>query len=106
MKRSATTEPASEQDPKQTAFHAIVHGAVQGVGFRYYTKTHAQRAGIAGWVRNREDGTVEVWAEGPKSSLKQLISTINRGPTNSHVAKVELTWKTLAGESRSFHIRY
>jgi acylphosphatase len=67
---------------------------------------NAQRVGVVGWVRNREDGTVEVYAEGTAKRLRQLISALNRGPTHAHVARVEVTWTTPAGEARSFHIRY
>ena len=83
----------------------MVHGAVQGVGFRYFTKASAQRAGVTGWVRNRADGTVEVWAEGTKLRLQQLINAIERGPTHGHVTRVDLTWKTPTGDARSFYIR-
>jgi acylphosphatase len=105
-KASATSGAPPEQARKHEAFYATVHGAVQGVGFRYFTKTNAQRAGVTGWVRNNEDGTVEIWAEGTKSRLRQLISAIQRGPTHGYVTKVDLAWREPTGEARSFTIRY
>ncbi|MBN1249699.1 MAG: acylphosphatase [Anaerolineae bacterium] len=108
MQDETSTGPDSSpaQTKKHQAFHAIVHGAVQGVGFRYFTKASAQRAGVTGWVRNSMDGTVEIWAEGTKTRLQQFISAINRGPAHSHVTKVDLTWRAPTGDARSFYIRY
>ena len=91
--------------------HMVVHGLVQGVGFRYYTRVSAQRAGLAGWVRNREDDTVEIHAEGPEERLKLFIQAIRRGPSHSRVTKVDVTWEPAVGHQpsgprvRSFHIR-
>lgn len=91
---------------KQKAVHIIVHGAVQGVGFRHFTRLSAQRQGVVGWVRNNFDGTVEIWAEGTQKRLKPFIDAIRRGPAHSHVAKTDLTWHEPEGEHRSFHVRY
>ncbi len=88
------------------AVHLIVEGLVQGVGFRYFAQASARRTGVAGWVRNREDGTVEISAEGTEDRLKQFIQAIRRGPSHSMVTKVDVTWETATGASRSFHIRY
>jgi len=99
-----------ESDTGQTlehkAVHTIARGLVQTVGFRYYTQVSAQRLGIAGWVRNMDDGGVEIWAEGPQDRLQQFIQAIRRGPTHSRVTQLDLTWEVPNGESRSFRIRY
>ena len=52
--------------------HGTVHGDVQGVGFRYFLMREAQRLGLRGWVRNRDDGTVEFVAEGSRDDLDRL----------------------------------
>jgi acylphosphatase len=54
--------------------HCIVTGIVQGVGFRYYTRDEAMRLGLRGWVRNLDDGNVEVVVEGPEEALQQLVT--------------------------------
>ena len=72
------------------AFVAVVSGRVQGVGFRYATRRVAQRLGLAGWVRNRIDGTVEVWAQGPAERLAELSTFLRRGPDGARVTAVEL----------------
>jgi acylphosphatase len=101
--------------PSQTGTHRtvelVVHGRVQGVGFRYYTRACAQRSGVVGWVRNREDGTVEIRAEATEERLRQFIQAVRRGPSHSDVTRVDLTWdppadrQPSAPRPRSFHIR-
>lgn len=70
--------------------HAIVSGRVQGVGYRYATVVAARRIGVAGWVRNRPDGTVEVEAQGSRAAVAQLISALKAGSPWSRVARVEV----------------
>jgi acylphosphatase len=91
---------------KHKAAHITVHGTVQGVGFRHYTRLNAQRQGVVGWVRNKEDGTVEIWAEGTQARLKPFIEAVRRGPTHSHVSKVDLDWREPQGDYHSFRVRY
>ena len=67
----------------------VVHGAVQGVGFRWFVARHAERLGLAGWVRNRSDGTVEVVATGDARGLSELARALGRGPQGARVERVE-----------------
>jgi acylphosphatase len=90
---------------KHKAVSMTVHGRVQGVGFRYYTRTNAQRLGVYGWVRNRGDGAVEIWAEGTEDRLRSFIGKIRQGPTHSDVERVDLDWSEPIGQDRTFHIR-
>jgi len=99
-------ESDAGQTPENRAVHTIAHGLVQAVGFRNYTKVSAQRLGVAGWVRNMDDGNVEIWAEGTQSRLQKFIQAIRRGPTHSRVTQLDLSWEVPNGESRSFRIRY
>lgn len=62
-------------------FEIIVHGRVQGVGFRYGTLQIANQLGIVGTVQNLPDGTVKIIAEGSQLSLEKFIHRINAGPT-------------------------
>ena len=65
--------------------HVEVTGRVQGVGFREFIRTIAQRLGIAGWVRNREDGCVEMAASGNPSQIETLLAAVRRGPAGGNV---------------------
>jgi acylphosphatase len=67
------------------AMHLVVSGRVQGVGFRWYVRVAGRRLGLAGWVRNREDGTVELAASGPQEKLDELKRQVRRGPDAAEV---------------------
>ena len=69
--------------------HLKVSGRVQGVGFRWYVRVAGRRLGLAGWVRNREDGTVELAASGPQEKLEELKRQVRRGPDASEVDSVQ-----------------
>ena len=79
------------------AFYARVQGRVQGVGFRYSAAREAQRLRINGWVRNAENGDVEIWAEGSPEKLELLLAWLWRGPEYSRVDSVEKENKTPKG---------
>lgn len=83
-----------------------ISGRVQGVFFRANTQAKAVELGITGWVRNSEDGSVEVTAEGEKNILEKLISWCQVGPPAGKVTKVEVVWEKATGEFKSFSIRY
>jgi acylphosphatase len=69
---------------------AIVHGLVQGVFFRDSTRQRARGLGVAGWVRNTEDGTVEAVFEGPEDAVESLVAFVHRGPRGADVKRVEV----------------
>lgn len=88
--------------------HAIVRGRVQGVGFRATTAHEARRLGVAGWVRNRLDGTVEVLAEGDDAAVDRLAAWLKQGPRGAHVTGLDVypAPPTLtSGELGEFEIR-
>ncbi|MDW8064387.1 MAG: acylphosphatase [Anaerolineae bacterium] len=91
---------------ERVRLHAIVHGIVQGVNFRYYTRLRAETFGLSGWVANRSDGTVEVVAEGPRSAVEALLQFLQQGPPAARVDYVETYWERPTGEFRGFRIRY
>ncbi len=68
-----------------------MHGRVQGVGFREYTRRRALELGLNGWVRNEEDGTVRVHAEGAEAPLRSLEQFLNMGPDGARVELVDLS---------------
>lgn len=69
--------------------HLVVRGRVQGVGFRWFVREQAQRLGLAGWVRNRADGGVEIAAEGDDASIDALRGVLAQGPRGATVERVE-----------------
>ena len=78
----------------------VVRGRVQGVAFRYHTAEQARRAGVAGWVRNRPDGSVEAAFEGEPSGVEALLAFVRRGPRSARVDGVEEFEETPSGAMR------
>jgi acylphosphatase len=68
--------------------HFQVRGRVQGVGFRWFVHREASELGLKGWVRNTEDGDVELVVAGDANSLDELRTSLHRGPRGSRVDKV------------------
>ncbi len=67
-----------------------MHGRVQGVFFRETTRRRAQAAGVAGWARNRADGTVEMWLEGERGSVEAIVRFCEDGPRGARVDRVDV----------------
>jgi len=86
--------------------HALVRGDVQGVGFRYFLMREARSLGLRGWVRNREDGSVELTAEGPRPELERLLEAARRGPSHAHVTDVRADWSAAAGNLEPFDLAW
>jgi acylphosphatase len=81
--------PATENPTQARRF--LVRGRVQGVGFRWFVEREAQILGIAGWVRNNHDGSVEVLAQGTRDQLLGLHSRLRDGPRAARVDAVEVS---------------
>ena len=77
----------------QKCVHALVTGRVQGVGFRYFVGTVADRLGVVGWVRNVANGDVEVWAQAEADVIEQFIGRLREGPPTAYVQSVAVEWK-------------
>ncbi|MDY6877631.1 MAG: acylphosphatase [Chloroflexota bacterium] len=95
-----------EKPRPEARLHAIVHGYVQGVNFRYYTIRAAQQLGITGWVANRWNGTVETVAEGQRAALIEFLDFLHRGSPHSTVQRVDAEWETPNGQFERFGVRY
>jgi acylphosphatase len=92
---------------EKASFHAIAQGRVQGVYFRDFTLRKAQALGITGYVRNLSDGrSVEVWAEGERANLEQLLEHIKTGPEAARVDKVNAKWSDYSGNYKAFEMRF
>jgi len=68
----------------------LIHGRVQGVFFRDSMRIEAQRLGIAGWVRNRSDGTVEATVHGEAAAVDAIVRWAHRGPPHARVERVDV----------------
>jgi acylphosphatase len=80
--------------------HLIVHGRVQGVGYRESMRMEAQRLNVSGWVRNRIDGTVEAMVHGWPQDVSAILDWARRGPPGAHVASLQVN--EAAGEYTGF----
>jgi acylphosphatase len=74
-----------------------VRGRVQGVFFRDSCARQARVAGVSGWVRNRADGAVEVWLEGPGQAVENLVTWCRQGPRQADVSGMEVVTVSPAG---------
>ena len=93
-------------DEETTRLRALASGRGQGVFFREFARSHALRLGLVGWVRNLPGGkTVELIAEGPRTSLQELVSQLRNGPPGAQVENVDVGWDTARLEFRSFQVR-
>lgn len=97
---------SKETSSDLSCLHAVVHGWVQGVFFRAFVRGRACGLGLAGWVRNLPEGTVEVYAEGPRASLERLLEHLGVGPRGARVERVETEWGQARGELSRFKIRH
>lgn len=81
---------------------ARVSGMVQAVGFRYWTMGQAEELGLSGEVRNLDDGSVSVVAEGPEPKVRQLLEWLNSGRTPGRVDDVEASMSEASGKFHGF----
>jgi acylphosphatase len=88
------------------AFHAVVSGRVQGVGFRYTAVRQARALGIAGLVANLPDGSVAVDAEGSAADLDRMLAWLRRGPPGAYVREVLVDWVPWTGRFRGFDVDF
>jgi len=84
----------------------IVNGVVQGVGFRWFVERTAKKYGLSGWVKNLYDGSVETYAEGDDSLLREFINDVKIGPAGSRVSGVKVEWSEFTGNFKDFRITF
>lgn len=109
---SGLGRPAGERRrlERLTLFYMItrrleIAGRVQGVGFRYAMQREAARLGVAGWVRNRIDGSVEALAQGDPAAVEALTAWARRGPPGARVVEVRTTPVAETATCASFELR-
>ena len=83
----------------------MVRGRVQGVGFRYSTGQRAESSGVAGWVRNCPDGTVEAVFEGPDQAVERIVEWMREGPRGAAVESAEVSEEEAEEGLSGFEVR-
>jgi acylphosphatase len=82
----------------------LVRGRVQGVGFRWFVEREARALGVAGWVRNNADSSVEVFAIGSQAQHLDLLTRLQKGPRAARVDRVEEFEAEIISGKNTFHI--
>ena len=83
---------------------AVIHGNVQGIFFRDSARRAADQAGVAGWVANNDDGTVEAVFEGDKDAVESMLAFCREGPPSADVERIDLSEEEPEGLS-GFEVR-
>ena len=86
------------------AARLVVQGTVQGIFFRQFVKEHSDNLGLLGFVRNLEDGTVEIVIEGESEQIDRLIRIVKKGPEHSQIRNVKVEEKKWTGDLKEFKI--
>ena len=95
-------EPAAE-----ASLRVVVHGRVQGVGYRDFVYMRARFLGLSGYVRNLPDmRSVEVVAEGERPALEQLLEHLREGPRGARIDGLDVTWGDVTGRHTTFGVAY
>ena len=84
---------------------AVVRGRVQGVSFRAHTQAQARRLGLAGWVRNLPDGSVELEAQGAPADVAALLAFCRRGPALARVDELQAEDRAVVPGDQAFDVR-
>lgn len=93
-------------EDEKSRLHVTIDGHVQGVGFRAFVLRKASEFGVTGWVRNRRDGSVELLAEGKRTTLDKFLVALRRGPSAALVTRVDPRWQNATGEFQAFDVKY
>ena len=94
-------------DAATTGAYMLVSGRVQGVGYRWFVRSHAAALDLRGWARNRRDGKVELEVVGSRERIETLLERLREGPPASEVEDVTVHWLPLpvTGGPAGFEIR-
>lgn len=96
------TSPSASEPAVASRLTAWVHGSVQGVGFRWWTRSRALELGLVGSARNMPDGRVEVIAEGVRGDCLALLTALRSGRSPGRVDHVAELWSTARGGLSGF----
>lgn len=96
----------AETNAELQACRIVVSGRVQGVGFRASTREQARQLAVRGWVRNRPDGGVEVWAQSSAEALARFVHWLEEGPRLAEVRQMQTESVEPDPDLTEFEIRY
>lgn len=85
--------------------HIYYEGLVQGVGFRFAAERSAAALGLSGWVRNLDDGRVEVLCEGKESNVKAFLEKMG-SVFDTYIRSSDISWSAATGEFEGFDVRF
>ena len=88
------------------SFQATIYGIVQGVGFRWFAQRRADQHGVTGYVRNGDQGDVEVVACGAREKLEVFLEQLKEGPSAARVDKVDVEWSEEEPSFKDFSVRF
>ena len=88
---TANVNPVPERTQMKITRHLAITGRVQGVGYRFYMQRKARELGVAGWVRNRRDGSVEAVVQGEAEAVEAMVAWTRRGPPSAVVSEVKVS---------------
>jgi acylphosphatase len=91
-------------EQRMPRLHVVIYGRVQGVGFRHFVVRQAAVLGLKGWVRNRDDGSVELEAHGSAGALASLLEAVRRGPLGAQVTGLDESWSESEGSPVGFRV--
>ncbi len=107
LSASSAAEGGGSEQAVEASLNVVVHGRVQGVGFREFVYMRARFLGLRGYVRNLPDmRSVEVVAEGERAGLEQLLHHLRDGPRGARVDGLDVTWGEPSGLHTTFGVAY
>ena len=82
--------PGNPEADDLTTLRLRIEGSVQGVGYRFFAVDEARKLGLDGWIRNRNDGSVEALVSGPTKQVEGFVAICMRGPSGARVSNVDM----------------
>ena len=89
-----------------SAYQLTVRGRVQGVGFRFFTRSIAEKLAVSGWVRNTPTGNVKIFVQGKQTIINEFIKHIKKGPPSALVKEVEIIPKQPDPNFANFKVKF
>lgn len=85
--------------------HIFIEGEVQGVFYRAWTRSQAEKLGLTGWVKNLQDGRVEAVFQGPREQIEAMIEKCKAGSKLARPSFVDVTWEDAKSSIKEFEIK-